>query len=238
VPEFELTCHKALMNFRNKRIIASLILAILLPFESAAFAAGGKKGKKRTSIGKKGFGAKSPSLESIVAKFPNRIPDNAVECTCPCGSGGLYQDCCSPFHKKEKILGAPIDVLRTRFTAFVWRMPQHIIETTHPTCRDYIKDKEVWAKDLNRDGMFDSYEFVSLEAEPQIFDAEDENIGYIDFKVNLRANASNGPHLEGHEIVVRERSKFIRSGKPLSWSYAAGEVTSDVAGIEDVQLNS
>ena len=112
------------------------------------------------------------------------------------------------------------------------------MDTTHPTCRDFRKDKVAWAKDLNRNGMFDSYDFIGLEAGPEIFEEDDENVGYVDFKVNLRANANNGPHLEGQEITIREVSKFIRSGDPPSWTYASGEVTSDVAGIEDVKLNN
>jgi len=85
-----------------------------------AFAAG-KKGKKgsKTVIGK-GFGSvpTQPTLEEVVAKFPNRIPNNAEECECPCGSGKVYKNCCGPFHKKEKYPGSPIDVLRSRYTAF------------------------------------------------------------------------------------------------------------------------
>jgi hypothetical protein len=85
-----------------------------------AFAAGnkGKKGNK-TVVGK-GFGisSKQPSLEEVVAKFPNRIPDNAEECECPCGSDKVYRRCCGPFHKKEKLPSSPIDVLRSRYSAF------------------------------------------------------------------------------------------------------------------------
>ena len=84
-----------------------------------AFAAG-KKGKKgsKTVVGR-GFGIfKQPSLEEVVAKFPNRIPNNAGECDCPCDSKKLYRSCCGPFHNKEKLPSSPIDVLRSRYSAF------------------------------------------------------------------------------------------------------------------------
>lgn len=79
--------------------------------------AAGKKGKKASVVGK-GFGPKQPSLQEIVDKFPNRIPANAEECDCPCSSGKKYVDCCSVFHRKEKLPGSPMDVLRSRYTAF------------------------------------------------------------------------------------------------------------------------
>ena len=77
----------------------------------------GKKGRKASIVGK-GFGPKQPSLNEIVDKFPDRIPANAGDCDCPCSSGKKYADCCSLFHRKEKLPGSPMDVLRSRYTAF------------------------------------------------------------------------------------------------------------------------
>ena len=116
-----------------KVFFTSILLTIsilLLNLSSIdAFAAGkknkvkGRKGSK--NIVGKGFGASNPqlSVEEVVAKFPNRIPPNASECECPCGTfaGKLYRDCCEPFHSKEKLPSSPIDVLRSRYTAFVVR---------------------------------------------------------------------------------------------------------------------
>ena len=86
--------------------------------------------------------------------------------------------------------------------------------------------------------MFDSYDFINLEAGAQEISADNDKEGFIDFRVNLRANANLGNHIEGQEIVVREKSRFLCSGDPASWTYAGGEVTSDIAGLEDVVLNN
>ena len=40
-----------------------------------------------------------------------------------------------------------------------------------------------WAKELSRDGMFDSYEFVSLDAEPQEISEDNDKEGFVNFKV-------------------------------------------------------
>lgn len=115
------------------RVIFSTWTILLLTLSSAllslpsidAFAAGGKKnkgkGKNKTVVGK-GFGSSNqPSVEEIVAKFPNRVPSDALETECPCGiyPGKLYKDCCEPFHSKKKLPAGPLDVLRSRYTAFV-----------------------------------------------------------------------------------------------------------------------
>lgn len=113
----------------------------------------------------------------------------------------------------------------------------YIVDTTHPACNDYKKDKLAWVKDMNREGMFDSYEFVNLAAGPQEISEDDEKEGFIDFKVNLRANENLGEDVQGQEIVVRERSRFLCSGEPASWSYAGGDVTSEIEGLEDMKLN-
>jgi hypothetical protein len=89
-----------------KALLINLIIACILAWtiESADAFAAGRKGKKGAVIGK-GFGAipTQPTLEEVVAKFPNRIPNNAEECECPCGSGKVYKNCCGPFHKKREV---------------------------------------------------------------------------------------------------------------------------------------
>jgi len=113
----------------------------------------------------------------------------------------------------------------------------YIIDTTHSTSRDYMKDKVSWAKELNRNGMFDSYDFISLQVGEEEFSLDNDDEGFLEFKVNLKANKKSGDHIEGQEIVVKERSRFLRT-KNGGWKYAGGDVTSDVAGLEDAILNN
>lgn len=72
-----------------------------------------------------------------------------------------------------------------------------------------MEDCIAWIKDLDRDGMIDSFEFVSLNIESEeLF--EDE--AFIDFSVMLQAKEDSGPYLQGQEIRISERSRFIRNG--------------------------
>ncbi len=252
----------------------------LLP-AAAAFAApkkgrggGGKKKKnKNSNVVGAGFGQSSqPKLEDL--NFPTRVPPNPAEEPCPCGSTTsgsittrssadtsddrlLYKDCCYPFHNGDRVPQSPIDVLKSRYSAFSWRMIPYILETTHGASRDFKKDKIKWAKDLNRDGMFDSYDFVRLDIIKEEIGEGGEGLGgeggansndddsntnpnvqvegFVDFKVNLRANKNSGEHIEGQEIVVQERSRFLRTSEG-GWLYAGGDVKSSVGG-EDIKLN-
>ena len=274
----------------NKITVVPVPIPIPIPAAFAAPRKGSKnksrKSKNKNAVGGAGFGhSTQPSLDEL--NFPTRIPSNALEQPCPCGgiasnkntntnTNGvvLYKDCCHPFHTKEKVPRSALDVLRTRYTAFSWRMIPYVIETTHAVCRDFKKDQVKWARDLNRNGMFDSYDFVGLEIVDEVMpmsisinddhgddqDDDHEKEAFIDFKVLLRANVNSGEHIQGQEIVVQEKSRFLltRSSTHSSstsdvhghghghghgheqgggWKYAGGDVTSNIAGLEDTKLN-
>ena len=203
---------------------------------TALAAKGGSKKKKGIARTTKGFGAPPPKLEDVLAKMKTRTPDNANEVDCPCGSGKTHGECCGPFLSGEKKCLTPSDVLRSRYTAFTWRYIKYIMDTTHETCRDYREDRVAWANDLNKGGMFDSFTFVKLDPSKEE-DGENENESFIEFKVTLRANEDRGGSVAGQETIISERSRFVRAGADEAWTYASGEVRSDVAGLEDVALN-
>jgi SEC-C motif-containing protein len=204
---------------------------------------GGKKIVKSGTL--KGFGVPPPSLEDVLAKFPTRIPPHAGSVDCPCGSSLTYADCCGPLHNQSRGCLSMIDVLRSRYSAFCWRNIGHILATTHPTNRDYRDDKIAWANDLNKEGMFDSIKFTKLEV-GTVEAGSGENEGFIEFQVTIRGrNDDEVPRgvrrsaavVSDLETVVKERSRFIRDAENCKWSYAGGNVTSAVEGLEGTKLN-
>lgn len=209
-----------------------------------------KKKKSNSASSSKGFGAPpppAPTLDSVIGKFRTRMPEDADSQPCPCGGKSetekLYGQCCGPLHRGERKALTTTDVLRSRYSAFVWRLIPYIIESTHETCRDYLEDKVKWATSLNRYGMFDSFDFVKLDVGPEEPSAEDENVGFIKFGVTLRANDESyledheGSVIPGQETKMTERSKFIRDPTTGVWSYASGDVQSSIPGLEDISLN-
>jgi SEC-C motif-containing protein len=215
-----------------RRLLLTLLL--ILPVVTLGFPA--KKGARRKapSSNTKGFGLRPPTLDDTVFKFRTRMPEDADNHDCPCGTGKLYKDCCAPFHRGEPCT-TTTNVLRSRYSAFSWRNVGHVIATTHETCRDYREDRIAWAKHLNKGGMFDSYDFVNLEAGPEVPGA-DENEGFIEFRVTLRAKVNTASDIEGQETVITENSRFLRDSEG-TWSYASGEVRSDVVGMDTILNN-
>ena len=211
----------------------------------------GKKsnGNKINNTGKrvqppKGF-AKTETIDDLLRTFPSRRPDQTNhEQPCPCGVGNVsYRNCCYPYHEKLKLPETPKRVLQTRYSAFVYRLIGYIIDTTHPSCRDYRHDKLSWAKLLNKNGMFDSVDFMTLnitncgEMEQQLMNRSED---YIDFEVTLRAkqNTRQSSDLGSESLVcIQERSKFIKNNTTGSWTYATGVVRSTTNGMEDLILN-
>ncbi len=215
----------------------------------------GKKsnGNKINNTGKrvqpKGF-AKTETLDDLLRTFPTRRPDQTNnKQQCPCGVEKVsYGDCCYPYHEKLKLPESPKRVLQSRYSAFVYRLIGYIIDTTHPSCRDYRDDKMSWAKDLNKNGLFESVDFMTLNITKcggieQLNSSED----YIDFEVTLRAKRtarqqsdllSTSSSNESESVVrIQERSKFIKNNATGSWTYATGVVRSTTNGMEDLILN-
>jgi len=218
-----------MMRYVDQLLFCVLLLRTARP--TWAFAAKKKGGKSGVvpSRSAKGFGPTPPNLEEVAATFKTRIGQDSDKEKCPCGSGALYGDCCSPYHTGLKFPESPCNVLQTRYSAFYYRIIPYIISTTHPVCRDFTENKIKWAKDLNKNGMFDSFEFVSLRPEPTVTPGIDENEAFLEFRVKLRSRDGSG------EETIHEKSRFLKEGD--RWLYAGGEVRSEVAGLEDAILN-
>eukprot|EP00527_Entomoneis_sp_CCMP2396_P000508 CAMPEP_0198146454 /NCGR_PEP_ID=MMETSP1443-20131203/29589_1 /TAXON_ID=186043 /ORGANISM="Entomoneis sp., Strain CCMP2396" /LENGTH=222 /DNA_ID=CAMNT_0043810433 /DNA_START=86 /DNA_END=754 /DNA_ORIENTATION=- len=219
-------------RFFFSKISIFLVLALLCS-KISAFAARKKGGGKKPVAGSnRGFGIAPPTLDEVVSGFRTRLPETDDH-DCPCGSSKAYGDCCKLLHIGSRECTAPVDVLRSRYSAFRYRLVKHIIETTHPTCRDYQEDKIAWAKDLHKQGMFDSYNFVALEHGPESIEGDE---GFIEFTVKMAGREDIAtPTLAGKETKVSERSKFLRDSQG-TWAYASGEVRMEDA-TQDAILN-
>lgn len=156
-----------------------------------------------------------PTWEEAAHQCKTRMPDDAGCVDCPCGTGLVYKECCAPYHE-GKAPESPLKVLRSRYTAFSWRIIEHIIDTTHP---DYVnaafkEDKVEWVKDLDKVGMFDNHDFCALE--PGLEEDVSESEAFVTFQVKMKA------HDGDEERVIGERSKFLK-GEDGRWMYATAE---------------
>ena len=56
---------------------------------------------------------------------------------CPCCSGKSYEECCRPFHLKEKFPATAEALMRSRFSAFALPNGEYLMETTLPAKRKF-----------------------------------------------------------------------------------------------------
>lgn len=108
---------------------------------SVTMLAKSKTGGSSSSGGGGGFGAPkkaAPTLDEIVAGWKTRLPAD-TSTACPCGSGDAYDSCCRPYHIGEKAPESPERCLRSRYSAFAYRLPKHIIRTTDRTNSEYTR---------------------------------------------------------------------------------------------------
>jgi SEC-C motif-containing protein len=69
---------------------------------------------------------------------------------CLCGSGINYKECCEPFHSAEKIPTTAEALMRSRYTAYVFRNVAYLQETwdasTRPKVIDFSREKIEWLR--------------------------------------------------------------------------------------------
>jgi len=117
---------------------------------------------RASSFSMAGFGAPKPApktLEEMVRDMGNRLPKDPAETRCACGSGESYAACCRPFHVGDQQTTTPEAALRARWTAFAYRLPIFIIDSTDKTNSAFMKDRIKWAKRLSKTSMFDDFDF-------------------------------------------------------------------------------
>ena len=57
-----------------------------------------------------------------------------------------YELCCQALHDDEaaRLAAGPEDILKARYSAYVERKPDFIIDTTHPSNDEYDEDRDAW----------------------------------------------------------------------------------------------
>lgn len=129
---------------------------------------------------------------------------------CPCTSGKLYEECCKPYHE-GKLPDTPVQLMRSRFSAYALNLADYIIKTTHPASSQYGLDLEQWKQGI--EGFSEQTEFKKLE----ILDHKDfEGFSTVTFVATIFQN--------GEDSSFTERSFFENIGG--RWLYRHGQMSS------------
>lgn len=54
---------------------------------------------------------------------------------CPCNSGYFYDGCCKPLHEGVLRAKTPLELMRSRYSAFVFDLEDYLLHTWHPSTR-------------------------------------------------------------------------------------------------------
>lgn len=54
---------------------------------------------------------------------------------CPCGSDASYDACCGPLHRGARQAATAVELMRSRYSAFVLGELDHLFRTWHPRTR-------------------------------------------------------------------------------------------------------
>lgn len=121
---------------------------------------------------------------------------------CPCGLDRTYERCCYPYHCGERTAQSPETLMRSRYSAYVKRLPHYLEATWHSSTRPAFLD------------LADSPNWLKLQV---ISSSVEATTGQVHFRAFYR---------EGNDVgFMEELSDFVQEND--KWYYVTGEVNPD-----------
>ena len=119
---------------------------------------------------------------------------------CLCGSGGLYADCCQPYH--AQIASAPTAeaLMRSRYVAYVLGLEPYLLATWHTSTRPVSLDLDEEPRP----------NWLGLEIKRH--ELEDDNHALVEFVARYK--------IGGRAYRLHETSRFVREDN--QWFYIDG----------------
>ena len=132
---------------------------------------------------------------------------------CPCGSGKLYSECCEQIISGAQTAKTAEQLMRARYSAYVFAKMDFIFESTHPEHRDgydHAGTKE-WAE---------TAEWQGLEIIDTTRGGADDSVGEVEFIARFIEKGNNREHHEAGQFKRKEGNWYFTEGhmvrpKPL-----------------------
>jgi SEC-C motif-containing protein len=125
------------------------------------------------------------------------VTASALDTRCPCLSGEVYGACCAPFHRGESAAPTAERLMRSRYSAFVFRLAGYLLETWHPRTRPAELE-------LDPDQRWFRLDILRTER-GSLADTD----GVVEFRAHYR--------LAGAAAELHETSRFVRLDR--RWLY-------------------
>ena len=134
----------------------------------------------------------------LVSKM--KMMTNIKPQACPCKSAKTYQQCCSPFHSGEKKPQTCEQLMRSRFSAFVFQLGDYLFNTYHVDFRGNLTVAQLAEKTVD----WKNLQIIATET--------GETSGFVEFKAWFIEDGKLSCH--------HERSNFVK--QDLQWLYCDG----------------
>lgn len=130
---------------------------------------------------------------------------------CPCQNDHLYKVCCYPFHIGERQPQNPLELMKSRYSAYAMKLSDYIMDTTHPKNPQYETDRAHWKAQIDQF----CYQTIFLNLEILSY-SHNHYEGYVTFRASLEQ--------KGQDVSFEEKSHFVYENS--QWMYLNGQVKS------------
>jgi len=128
---------------------------------------------------------------------------------CPCGSGNDYKKCCAQYIKDGKNAPTAEALMRARYTAYVQKEVDYIIDTHDSETRKDVSRESVeeWAKDSK---------WFGLEILKTARGEEDDKNGVVEFIAEYKQDGTKFRHHEHSEFVKKKGKWFFHDSRMIN----------------------
>jgi SEC-C motif-containing protein len=125
----------------------------------------------------------------------DRIPGEREESLCPCKSRYSYATCCMPYHYGKSKPQTAEQLMRSRFSAYFFRLVDYLVDTTHPDTREpnLKRDLEKMINQVN-------WSFLTIVEVSK--GGKDDKVGKVEFVADY--------YVDGEQQELSECSRFKR----------------------------
>ena len=124
-----------------------------------------------------------------------KIPRVRDQSLCPCKSRLTYGECCGPFHLGKAVPETAEQLMRSRYSAYFFRLIDYLVDTTHPDKKTPNMRQEIQATAEQA-----NWKFLTILGTSK--GQADDKTGKVEFVAEFYHNDTKHEHYE--------RSRFRR----------------------------
>lgn len=131
-----------------------------------------------------------------------KIPREREESLCPCKSKASYATCCMPFHYGRAKPETAEQLMRSRYSAYFFRLIDYLVDTVHPDTREKGLREHM-------EGMIHQVNWSYLSVLGTSKGGKNDKVGKVEFVAKYFAGS------EAHELHECSRFKRFKG----NWKY-------------------